>query len=201
MKIEQAVFSQSNTDYRKCIVTDKPEYAFIGRSNVGKSSLINRLTNQKGLAKTSQTPGKTKLINHFLINNAWYLVDLPGYGFAKISKTEREKFEPMIYHYLKERQNLICTFVLIDCRLAPQAVDLAFMQKLGAEDIPFMMIFTKADKLSKTQVTKHLTVYREKMLEVWEEMPQHFVSSAVSGDGRDEILKAIEQMNFKDKEG
>lgn len=201
MKIEQAVFAQSNTDYRKCPPPDRPEYAFIGRSNVGKSSLINKLTHQKGLAKTSQTPGKTKLINHFLINNAWYLVDLPGYGFAKVSKTDRELFEKMIHQYLKERENLHCTFVLIDCRHAPQATDLAFMDKLGNDNIPFMIIFTKADKLSKAQIASHIADYCEKMLEFWEDMPQFFVSSAVSGDGREEILKAIEQMIFQYKEG
>ena len=150
MIIQDATYVISNADYRQCPAPDLPEYAFIGRSNVGKSSLINMLTQRKGLAKTSQHPGKTQLINHFLINDSWYLVDLPGYGYAKISKTERNKWEHMIYEYLRYRPNLVCTFVLIDSRHEPQRVDLEFMEKLGEEGIPFHLVFTKTDKLKKS---------------------------------------------------
>jgi GTP-binding protein len=195
MKITEAIFLQSNTDYEKCPKPDKPEYAFIGRSNVGKSSLINALVQKKNLAKTSQTPGKTQLINHFQIDKKWYLVDLPGYGYAKVSKTDREKFEKMIHEYLENRENLIYTFVLIDIRHEPQKIDLEFMSTLGEQDIPFCIVFTKADKLSQTAVNKNVSVYQEKMLETWEEMPQFFVTSSVNGSGREEILATIMDLN------
>ena len=199
MKVTEAIFLQSNTEYEKCPKPDKPEYAFIGRSNVGKSSLINTIVQKKGLAKTSQTPGKTQLINHFLIDQKWYLVDLPGYGYAKISKTEREKFEGMIHNYLSHRENLLCTFVLVDIRHEPQKIDMEFINRLGEEGIPFCLVFTKADKLSKTAVDKNVEIYQQKVLETWEEMPQFFVSSSVNGSGREEILRTINELNIEFK--
>jgi len=195
MKINQASFLMSNSTYQQCPKADKPEYAFIGRSNVGKSSLINSIVRKKNLAKTSQTPGKTQLINHFFINEDWYLVDLPGYGYAKVSKVEREKFEKMINEYLTLRTNLVCTFVLIDIRHEPQKVDVEFMQKLGENGLPFCIVFTKADKLSNTAVNRNLAVYEQIMLETWEEMPQYFVTSSVTGTGREEILDYIDELN------
>ena len=195
MKITEAIFLQSNTDYEKCPKPDKPEYAFIGRSNVGKSSLINSLVQKKNLAKTSQTPGKTQLINHFQIDKKWYLVDLPGYGYAKVSKTDREKFEKMIHEYLENRENLLYTFVLVDIRHEPQKLDMEFMNNLGEQGIPFCIVFTKADKLSQTAVNKSLEVYQAQMLETWEEMPQFFVTSSVNGSGRNEILATIDSLN------
>ena len=195
MKINQASFLMSNSTYQQCPKPDKPEYAFIGRSNVGKSSLINSIVRKKNLAKTSQTPGKTQLINHFFINEDWYLVDLPGYGYAKVSKVEREKFEKMINEYLTLRTNLVCTFVLIDVRHEPQKVDVEFMQKLGENGLPFCIVFTKADKLSNTAVNRNLAVYEQIMLETWEEMPQYFVTSSVTGTGREEILDYIDELN------
>ncbi|MEA5260388.1 ribosome biogenesis GTP-binding protein YihA/YsxC [Arcicella aquatica] len=195
MKITEAIFLQSNTEYEKCPKPDKPEYAFIGRSNVGKSSLINTIVQKKGLAKTSQTPGKTQLINHFLIDQKWYLVDLPGYGYAKISKTEREKFESMIHDYLSNRENLLYTFVLVDIRHEPQKIDMEFINRLGEEGIPFCLVFTKADKLSKTAADRNVALYQEKLLETWEEMPQFFVSSSVNGSGREDILHTISDLN------
>ncbi len=195
MKIVEAKFLMSNSEYSKCPKPDKPEYAFIGRSNVGKSSLINSLVQKKDLAKTSQVPGKTQLINHFSINQQWYLVDLPGYGYAKVSKTEREKFEKMIMDYLSLRSNLVCTFVLIDVRHEPQKIDLAFMETLGEKGIPFYIVFTKADKLSPTAVGKNVEAYIEKMQETWDEVPQYFVSSSVNGTGRNDILAEIQKLN------
>ncbi|MDI9864814.1 ribosome biogenesis GTP-binding protein YihA/YsxC [Flectobacillus sp. DC10W] len=195
MKINQASFLMSNSTYQQCPKPDKPEYAFIGRSNVGKSSLINSIVKKKNLAKTSQTPGKTQLINHFFINEDWYLVDLPGYGYAKVSKVEREKFEKMINEYLTLRTNLVCTFVLIDVRHEPQKVDVEFMQKLGENGLPFCIVFTKADKLSNTAVNRNLAAYEQIMLETWEEMPQYFVTSSVNGTGREEILSYIDELN------
>ena len=195
MKVTEAIFLQSNTDYEKCPKPDKPEYAFIGRSNVGKSSLINALVQKKNLAKTSQTPGKTQLINHFQIDKKWYLVDLPGYGYAKVSKTDREKFEKMIHEYLENRENLLYTFVLVDIRHEPQKLDMEFMNNLGEQGIPFCIVFTKADKLSQTAVNKSLAVYQAQMLETWEEMPQFFVTSSVNGSGRNEILATIDALN------
>jgi GTP-binding protein len=195
MRIKEAEYLISSALVSQCPKPDKPEYAFIGRSNVGKSSLINMICNRDGLAKTSQTPGKTQLINHFIINNSWYLVDLPGYGFARVSKTEREKFEKMINNYLFQRENLVNTFVLVDIRHNPQAIDLDFMEKLGRNGVPFAIIFTKADKLSKLQVDKHLETYTAEMLETWEAMPQYFVSSASSSLGKEEITNYIHSLH------
>jgi GTP-binding protein len=195
MQIHSARFLQSTPDPKKTPPPDKPEYAFIGRSNVGKSSLINALVRQKSLAKTSQTPGKTQLINHFLINEKWYLVDLPGYGFAQVSKAEKAKFEGMIRTYLEKRENLLCTFVLIDIRHEPQRIDQEFMEYLGERGIPFQMVFTKADKLTPNQAKAKVEAYRAAMLETWEEVPDFFVTSAVAQQGRDELLAAIETMN------
>lgn len=195
MKIKEAEYLISSALVSQCPKPTKPEYAFIGRSNVGKSSLINMITGKDGLAKTSQTPGKTQLINHFIINNAWFLVDLPGYGYARVSRTEREKFEKMINNYLFERENLINTFVLVDIRHTPQAIDLEFMEKLGVNGVPFAIIFTKADKLSKLQIQNHLADYTQKMLETWTEMPQYFVSSASSGMGKEEITTYIDSLH------
>ncbi|MCE7042226.1 ribosome biogenesis GTP-binding protein YihA/YsxC [Dyadobacter sp. CY312] len=195
MKIQEAKYVMSNSDYLKCPAPDKPEYAFIGRSNVGKSSLINMLVAKKSLAKTSQQPGKTQLINHFEINNSWYLVDLPGYGYAKVSKTEREKWETMISDYLYNRENLLCTFVLVDIRHSALAADLEFMAGLGEAGIPFNIIFTKADKLKAYQVANQLEAYTTKLAELWEEVPTFFVTSAEKGEGREPILETIETYN------
>jgi GTP-binding protein len=195
IKIEEAVFVQSNTDWQKCPKPDKPEYAFIGRSNVGKSSLINMLTQKPGLAKTSQTPGKTQTINHFLVNQSWYLVDLPGYGYAKISRSEKEKWKPMIRNYLENRENLICIFILLDSRHPPQKADLEFLTYLGENQIPFAVIFTKADKQTGNRTQENLENYRKTLLETWEELPTQFVTSAISRMGREEILNYINGLN------
>jgi len=195
MKIKSAEFVISNTDIDKCPKEYIPEYAFIGRSNVGKSSLINMLTGRKSLAKTSGKPGKTQLINHFKINDNWFLVDLPGYGYAKVSKKNRSIFAKFIYEYLEKRENLICTFVLIDSRHEPQKIDMLFMEWLGQNQIPFVIIFTKMDKLSSSQLNKNLTKYKTEMLKTWEDIPQIFRSSALSGLGKSELLKFIEQTN------
>jgi GTP-binding protein len=200
MKITQATFVQSNTDYTACPAANKPEYAFIGRSNVGKSSLINVLTGQPNLAKTSQKPGKTQLINHFIVNEEWYLVDLPGYGWAQASKENREKWVTMIRQYLLHRENLLCVFVLIDSRHETQKVDMEFMQWLGESEIPFAVIFTKADKQSKTRTKLNIENYIQQMLEQWEEMPPYFVTSAVSREGREEILNFIDTLNKNHKQ-
>jgi GTP-binding protein len=195
MKVQEARYVMSNSDYQKCPEPNLPEYAFIGRSNVGKSSLINMLTEKKSLAKTSQQPGKTQLINHYLINNVWYLVDLPGYGYAKVSKVEREKWEKMINDYLYNRVNLICTFVLIDVRHSALAADLEFMAGLGEAGIPFHIIFTKADKLKPAQVAAKVEEYKQTLSELWEEVPPMFVTSAEKNDGRDAVLQTIETYN------
>lgn len=195
MTIEEAKYLTSNEDYRQCPAPALPEYAFIGRSNVGKSSLINMLTQRNGLAKTSQNPGKTQLINHFLINKSWYLVDLPGYGYAKVSKTEREKWESMIYDYLRYRANLVCTFVLIDSRHDPLRVDMEFMETLGEEGLPFHIVFTKTDKLKSHQVEAQIARYQEKLLETWDELPLSFITSAEKGLGREGLLEAIQSYN------
>ncbi|PWJ59859.1 GTP-binding protein [Dyadobacter jejuensis] len=195
MKILEAKYVMSNSDYMKCPEPNIPEYAFIGRSNVGKSSLINMLTGKKALAKTSQQPGKTQLINHFIINNIWYLVDLPGYGYAKVSKVEREKWEKMIHDYLHYRENLVCTFVLVDIRHKALAADLEFMLSLGEAGIPFHIVFTKADKLKPYQVEQQVEAYSQKLAELWEEIPPLFVTSAEKHQGSEGILQAIESYN------
>lgn len=197
MTIKTAEFVISNTDYKVCPPANIPEYAFIGRSNVGKSSLINALSNNRNLAKTSAKPGKTKLINHFLINKKWYLVDLPGYGFAKISQKKRTSFHEMTRKYLKNRSNLICLFVLIDCRHKPQQIDQEFMQWLFENSIPFCIIFSKADKISKIMLTKKIKKYKLEMLKTWEYLPSVFVTSAEKKTGLDEIIKYIEYLNSK----
>ena len=195
MEVKSAEFVVSSPAVSLCPKDSKPEYAFIGRSNVGKSSLINMLCRHKGLAKTSATPGKTLLINHFIINREWYLVDLPGYGFAKRSKKEIQKLDQMIRGYILGRQQLVNTFVLVDVRLGPQPIDLEFMNWLGLSAVPFAVLFTKADKLSALQVRQRVEAYRQKMLETWEEMPPHFVTSAEKGLGREEVLSYIEDIN------
>lgn len=195
MEIKEAQFVVSNTDVAKCPAADRPEYAFIGRSNVGKSSLINMLTNKKDLAKTSGKPGKTRLINHFLINKDWYLVDLPGYGYAKVPKAERLKWEKFLKRYILKRENLYCLFVLIDSRHEAQKVDLDFMEWLGISGIPFSIIFTKTDKLKPEELERNLKAYEEKMFETWETMPGYFISSSEKGAGKEEILSFIEDVN------
>ena len=192
MKISQATYLQSVTDWRKCPTPNKPEFAFIGRSNVGKSSLINMLANNKSLAKTSSKPGKTQTINHFLINNSWYLVDLPGYGYASISKAMREMWVKMIRDYLCLRPNLQLVFVLIDSRLEPQKNDLNFINQLGEDGVPFALIFTKTDKLKETRMQRNVEAFKKAMLESWEELPPYFLSSAETGRGKEEICDYIE---------
>lgn len=188
-------FVKSAPKWDDCPEPNKPEYAFIGRSNVGKSSLINMLANQKDLAKTSGTPGKTQLINVFLMQESWYLTDLPGYGYARVSKTKRGQFEKMITNYLTLRPNLINTFVLIDCRIPPQKIDLEFMEWMGENRIPFSMVFTKIDKISSTALQKALMNYRKEMMKTWESMPQVFTSSATGRIGRLELLNFISDIN------
>ncbi len=195
MGVKSAEFVKSSTDYTQCPAAHQPEYAFIGRSNVGKSSLINKLTNRKSLAKTSQNPGKTQTINHFLINDRWHLVDLPGYGYAKASKTERKKWGKMINDYILKRKVLLGVFVLIDARHEPQKIDMEFLEWLGEEGVPFTMVFTKSDKLSSNKLPQAIANYRKAMLRTWEEMPTHFVTSSVSGLGCDEILNFIREVN------
>lgn len=196
MEIKEAEFVISQTDYTKCPSPTLPEYAFIGRSNVGKSSLINMITGRKGLAKTSGTPGKTQLINHFIINEKWYLVDLPGYGYARVSKDNKATWDKMIRDYLKFRENLLYVFILIDVRLSAQKNDLEFIQWLGENQIPFVLVFTKADKLNAEQVNLNVEKYRLKLSESWEELMPMFVTSAEKKRGRDEILEFIEQTNL-----
>ena len=195
MIIKTADFTLSAPVVSMCPQDTKPEYAFIGRSNVGKSSLINMLTSRKKLAKTSSTPGKTLLINHFIINKEWYLVDLPGYGYAKRSKKEIQKLDQMIRGYILGREQLVNVFVLVDVRLEPQAVDLEFINWLGMSSIPFSIVFTKSDKLSNGKVRQNVDAYIKKMLETWEEMPPYFVTSAEKGEGREDVLNYIEQIN------
>ena len=191
MLIKSAEFVVSNTDPGLCPVSDRPEFAFIGRSNVGKSSLINMLMGMKNLAKTSSEPGKTRLINHFVVNNEWFLVDLPGYGYAKVLRSNREKWIKFIRKYILERENLYCVMVLLDIRLEPQQNDLDFMNWLGENEIPFVMIFTKTDKLGRDAVQGNLTIYRDVMLKSWEELPPVFVTSAEKGTGKVELLDFI----------
>lgn len=195
MEITNAEFVISNTDFRKCPATAFPEYAFIGRSNVGKSSLINMLTNHKGLAMTSARPGKTMLINHFLINKSWYLVDLPGYGYAKRDRKSQEQIQRIIESYILGREQMACLFLLIDSRLEPQRIDLAFIQWLGENGIPFAIVFTKADKLGIGKLKANIQAYLEKLAEQWEELPPHFVTSSEDRTGRQELLDYIDGIN------
>ncbi|MEI8273901.1 MAG: ribosome biogenesis GTP-binding protein YihA/YsxC [Paludibacter sp.] len=195
MEIKTAEFVISNTDYKKCPESQLPEYAFIGRSNVGKSSLINMLCNRKDLAMTSSKPGKTLLINHFLINNNWHLVDLPGYGYATAGKNTRERLKDIIESYILYREQLTCLFLLIDCRLEPQKIDMEFMEWLGENGIPFSIVFTKLDKLSHVKGLESIRTYKEKLAEDWEELPPIFETSAEKRTGRDEVLGYIEGIN------
>ncbi len=195
MVITSAEFIISNSRVEKCPTTGLPEYAFIGRSNVGKSSLINMLTGRKGLAMTSQKPGKTQLINHFLINRDWYLVDLPGYGYARLSRDGRDGLRRMIEDYILERTELVCLFVLLDSRLEPQRIDLEFIEWLGEEGISFALVFTKADKLSKGKLAANIAAYKERLLQQWEELPPLFITSAEARLGRDELLSYIDGIN------
>jgi len=197
MEITKAAFVISNTDHKKCPAPTIPEYAFIGRSNVGKSSLINMITNHSKLAKVSGQPGKTQLINHFIINNSWYLVDLPGYGYAKVSKTMRSKWQKFIQDYLLLRTNLYCVFVLIDSRLEPQKIDLEFMQWLGENGIPFVILFTKADKLSKSVLAKNIEGYKSELLKSWETLPIYYITLAETKMGKTEVLEFIAKINIE----
>ena len=195
MEIHRAEFVTSNTDVRRCPEGGMPEYAFIGRSNVGKSSLINMLTRRRQLAMTSQKPGKTQLINHFIIDDRWYLVDLPGYGYVRRCRENREQLRRMIEAYILGREQLTCLFVLLDCRHEPQRIDLEFMEWLGENCVPFAIIFTKTDKLSRSRLQENLAAYRQKMLETWEELPPIMTSSSEKNEGRDEILNYIDEIN------
>ena len=195
MKIKSAEFVMSNSDVAKCPKEKLIEYAFIGRSNVGKSSLINMLMQKKSLAKTSGRPGKTQLINHFLINKNWFLVDLPGYGYAKVSKSSKRIFQKFITQYFSKRQQLALAFVLIDCRHKPQKVDLEFMQWMGENQVPFSIIFTKQDKMKPNALIKNIEDYKLKMLESWEEMPKYFITSSSNGTGRDKVLNYMSEIN------
>lgn len=196
MKINTAEFIISNSDVNKCPREPLPEYAFIGRSNVGKSSLINMLTDRKSLAKTSGKPGKTQLINHFKINENWFLVDLPGYGYARVSKQTKQTFQAFITDYFEQREQLVCAFVLIDIRLEAQKIDLEFITYLGETGVPFCIIFTKADKISRGKIEQHVAAYRKQLLaNNWEEMPPHFVTSSTEGTGREQLLAYIDEVN------
>ena len=201
MEVKTAEFVISAPVVNMCPADTKPEYAFIGRSNVGKSSLINMLCRKKKLAKTSATPGKTLLINHFIINKEWYLVDLPGYGYAKRSKTEIAKLDRMIRGYILQRHQLVSVFVLVDVRLEPQAIDVEFINWLGQSGVPFCIVFTKADKLSQGKVNTNVEEYKRKLLETWEELPPYIVTSSENKQGRDELLEYIEKINKELKEG
>lgn len=196
MKISSAEFVISNSEVSKCPAERLPEYAFIGRSNVGKSSLINMLTSRKSLAKTSATPGKTQLINHFKINNNWFLVDLPGYGYARVSKKTKQKFQKFITNYFEQREQLICAFVLVDIRHDAQKIDLEFINYLGETEVPFCIIFTKADKIGPSKVEQHIKAYQDSLFaNNWEEMPPYFVTSSSKGIGKDEVLEYIDTIN------
>ena len=201
MEVKTAEFVISAPVVNMCPADTKPEYAFIGRSNVGKSSLINMLCRNKKLANTSATPGKTLLINHFIINKEWYLVDLPGYGYAKRSKTEIAKLDRMIRGYILQRHQLVSVFVLVDVRLEPQAIDVEFINWLGQSGVPFCIVFTKADKLSQGKVNTNVEEYKRKLLETWEELPPYIVTSSENKQGRDELLEYIEKINKELKEG
>ena len=195
MLIKTAEFIMSNSEVAKCPKDTLPEYAFIGRSNVGKSSLINMLTNHKNLAKTSGRPGKTQLINHFLINKNWFLVDLPGYGYAKVSKSAKKKFQKFITDYFEKRQQLVNAFVLVDIRHEAQKIDLEFMEYMGEKGIPFSIIFTKADKLKPKVIERNVEAYTQELLKTWEETPIYFITSSTSSVGRDEVLQSITDTN------
>nr|WP_321222022.1 ribosome biogenesis GTP-binding protein YihA/YsxC [uncultured Psychroserpens sp.] len=195
MIIKTAEFIVSNSEVDKCPKDKIPEYAFIGRSNVGKSSLINMITNHKNLAKTSGRPGKTQLINHFLINKEWFLVDLPGYGYAKVSKSAKRKFQKFITNYFEKRQQLVSAFILVDIRHEPQKIDLEFMEYLGVSQIPFSIIFTKADKLKPKAIERNVETYCNKLLETWEEVPNYLVTSSSKAIGRDDVLQFISDTN------
>lgn len=195
MNIREAAFVTSSTTVKQCPKGNLPEYAFIGRSNVGKSSLLNMLTDRKNLAKTSSTPGKTRLINHFLIDNSWYMCDLPGYGYAKVSKKQREIFARMIEEYASSRENLVCFFVLIDCRIPPQQVDLDFIEWLGDSSVPFALVYTKTDKISSREKNRNISDMKKILAESWEELPLIFETSAVKKTGREELLNFIEATN------
>lgn len=195
MQIKSAEFVVSNQDVTKCPSNNMPEYAFIGRSNVGKSSLINMLTSRKSLAKTSGKPGKTQLINHFLINKNWFLVDLPGYGYARVSKSSKKTFQKFITSYFEKREQLVSAFVLIDIRHKPQPIDLNFMEWLGTNGVPFSIIFTKADKLKPKVIENYIEAYKAILLETWEEMPNYFITSSSKIIGKEELLNYIESIN------
>jgi GTP-binding protein len=196
MKINTAEFIISNSEVSKCPKEPLPEYAFIGRSNVGKSSLINMITNHKNLAKTSGRPGKTQLINHFKINSNWFLVDLPGYGYARVSKKTKEVFQQFITDYFEKREQLVCAFVLIDIRLEAQKIDLEFITYLGETEVPFCIVFTKADKISRGKAEQNVAAYRKALLaNNWEEMPQHFITSSSEGTGKEALLEYIDEVN------
>lgn len=195
MIIKSAEYLISNADWQQCPKPVLPEYAFIGRSNVGKSSLINMLANNEKLAKTSGTPGKTQLINHFVINQSWYLVDLPGYGFAKVSQSQRRRWEQMIENYLRKRENLVNVFVLIDSRHTPQKLDLEFVDQLGEWHVPFNLVFTKADKNTQVETSRNVKAFLNRLRENWEFLPAHFITSTVKKTGRDAILTFIDEMN------
>ncbi len=195
MLVKSASFVCSSAKVEQCPKNRLPEYAFIGRSNVGKSSLINRLTGYGGLAKTSSTPGKTQLINHFIINNNWYLVDLPGYGYAKVSKASRSKFSGIIADYINHREQLTLLFVLLDVRLEPQKIDLEFITALGEAGVPFALVFTKSDKQGAGALSSNVAHYKKILLQTWEELPMIFITSAETGVGRDELLEYIEKLN------
>ena len=200
MKIKSAEFVISNQDVNKCPSNNLPEYAFIGRSNVGKSSLINMLTERKSLAKTSGRPGKTQLINHFIINKNWYLVDLPGYGYARVSKSSKKTFQKFITAYFEQRKQLVSAFVLIDIRHKPQPLDLKFMKWLGEHIIPFSIVFTKADKLKPKAIENNIEAYKTILLETWEDMPNYFITSSSKYIGKDELLNYIENTNMEVKD-
>ena len=195
MKINISEFLMSNKDLDRCPKPDLPEYAFIGRSNVGKSSLINMLCGKKNLAKTSSTPGKTQLINHFIIDNSWYLVDLPGYGYARNSKSNIKNWEAMIVSYLTDRENLMCTFVLIDSRIPPQLIDLEFMEWMAENELPFCIVFTKTDKLKSLEFKKNMGFYSNKLSENWDQLPTIFISSATKNTGKTEIIEFVNNTN------
>jgi GTP-binding protein len=197
MLIKTAEFVMSNSDVAKCPKDLLPEYAFIGRSNVGKSSLINMLTGRSNLANTSGKPGKTQLINQFFINKNWFLVDLPGYGYAKVSKTTKKKFQKFITDYFENRQQLVSAFVLVDIRHEPQKIDLEFMEYMAISQIPFSIVFTKADKLKPKAIENHVKDYSEELYKTWEELPKYFVTSSTKSLGRDEILQFIEDTNIQ----